>query len=309
MRRKRSAVYRKRGDPIQNPLACGDPPASRTRVRLEPIHNARPLRKGIAVLPRFSANLGLLWPDRPLLQRIEAAARAGFRAIEMHWPYEVPAAEVAAAAERHGLTILGINTAPGDFPRGERGLGALPGRERDFQATVDQSIAYCTGCGASAIHVMAGNVAAADRQYARAVFAENLRVAASRAALHKLSLLLEPLNPRDNPGYFYSTLAEAVSLIEELGLTNIKLQFDVYHVAVSEGDVLTKLERYMSIIGNVQIAAVPTRAEPDEGEIAYPAIFDALDALGYAGRVGCEYRPRGDTDAGLKWTKSLGVVL
>jgi 2-dehydrotetronate isomerase len=260
-------------------------------------------------LPRFSANLGLLWRDRPLLQRIEAAARAGFRAIEMHWPYDVPAAEVASVAQRHGLTILGINTAPGDFSRGERGLGAVPGCERDFQATVDQSIAYCVGCGASAIHVMAGNVAFSDLGLARAVFVENLRIAAAKAAEHGLLLLLEPLNPRDNPGYFYSTLAEAVPLIEELALPNIKLQFDVYHVAVSEGDVLTKLKRYMPVIGNVQIAAVPTRAEPDEGEIAYPAIFGAVDALGYAGWVGCEYLPRSDTDAGLKWTTSLGVSL
>jgi hydroxypyruvate isomerase len=252
-------------------------------------------------LPRFSANLGLLWPDRPLLQRIEAAGRAGFRAIEMHFPYDVPAGEVGAVARRHGLTILGINTVPGNFERGERGLGALPERERDFQAAVDQSIDYCIASGASAIHVMAGNAAASERQRARAVFAENLRIAAAKAATHKLPLLLEPLNPRDNPGYFYSTVAEAVSLIEELALPNVKLQFDVYHVAISEGDVLTKLKRYMPFIGNVQIAAVPTRAEPDEGEIAYSAIFAAVDALGYTGWVGCEYRPRGATDDGLRW--------
>jgi 2-dehydrotetronate isomerase len=259
-------------------------------------------------LPRFSANLGLLWADRPLLQRIEAAALAGFRAIEMHWPYDVPAAEVAAVAKRHRLTILGINTAPGDFARGERGLGAVPGREHDLQTAVRQSIDYCIDCGASAIHVMAGNVAAADRQRARAVFADNLRAAAAAAAAHNLTLLLEPLNPRDNPGYFYSAVAEAVSLIEELALPNIKLQFDVYHVAISEGDVLTKLRRYMPVIGNVQIAAVPTRAEPDEGEIAYSAILAAVDTLGYKGWVGCEYRPRGDTDEGLKWMTALGAA-
>jgi hydroxypyruvate isomerase len=259
-------------------------------------------------LPRFSANLGLLWADRPLLQRIEAAALAGFRAIEMHWPYDMPAAEVAAVAKRHLLTILGINTAPGDFARGERGLGAVPGREHDFQTAVRQSIDYCMDCGASAIHVMAGNVVAADRQRARAVFADNLRAAAAEAAAHNLTLLLEPLNPRDNPGYFYSTVAEAVSLIEELALANIKLQFDVYHVAISEGDVLTKLKRYMPVIGNVQIAAVPTRAEPDEGEIAYSAILAAVDTLGYKGWVGCEYRPRGDTDEGLKWMTALGAA-
>jgi hydroxypyruvate isomerase len=141
------------------------------------------------------------------------------------------------------------------------------------------------------------------------VFSDNLRAAAAEAAAYKLTLLLEPLNPRDNPGYFYSTVTEAVSLIEELALPNIKLQFDVYHVAVSEGDALTKLKHYMPVIGNVQVAAVPSRAEPDEGEIAYPAIFAAVDTLGYKGWVGCENRPRGDTDEGLKWTKALGVVL
>ena len=260
-------------------------------------------------MPRFSANLGLLWPDRPLLRRMEAAAHAGFRAIEMHFPYDVPPAEVAAVARRNGLSLLGINTSPGNLQRGERGLGALPGRERDFQVAVEQSIAYCVASGARAIHVMAGNVTAADRPRARAVFADNLRSAAAKAANHDLPLLLEPLNPRDNPGYFYTTAAEAVSLIEELALPNIKLQFDVYHVARSEGDVLTKLKRYMPLIGNVQIAAVPSRAEPDEGEIAYPAIFAALDALGYQGWVGCEYRPRGATDEGLRWTRSLGVAL
>jgi hydroxypyruvate isomerase len=155
---------------------------------------------------------------------------------------------------------------------------------------------------------MAGNVAPADWPRARAVFAENLRVAATKAARHDLVLLLEPLNPRDNPGYFYSKVGEAVGLIEELAVANLKLQFDVYHVAISEGDVLTKLKRYMPVIGNVQIAAVPTRAEPDEGEIAYGAIFSALDALGYAGWVGCEYRPRGDTDEGLRWRGTLGVL-
>jgi 2-dehydrotetronate isomerase len=250
---------------------------------------------------RFSANLGFLWSERPLLARIEAAARAGFRAVEMHWPYDVPANEVAAAAKGAGVALLGINTAPGNFAAAERGLGAIPGREEDFQLTVDQSIEYCRASGATAIHAMAGNVAAANRERARAVFAANLRVAAAKAAASQLALLLEPLNPNDNPGYFYSTLAQAVSLIEELALPNIKLQFDVYHVARAEGDVLVKLDRYRAYIGNVQIASVPARAEPDEGEIAYPAIFAALEKLNYQGWVGCEYRPRGDTDEGLQW--------
>jgi 2-dehydrotetronate isomerase len=256
---------------------------------------------------QLSANLGFLWPDRPLLDRIEAAARAGFRAVEMHWPYEVPAPRVAETARRNGVTLLGINTAPGRFEAGERGLGAVPGRERDFRATLDQAIEYCCASGATAIHVMAGNVAGANRDRGRAVFAENLRVASDKATECHLTLLLEPLNPWDNPGYFYSTLAEAVGLIEELRLPNLKLQFDVYHVARSEGDVLAKLQRYRQHIGNVQIAGVPARAEPDAGEIAYPAIFAALDELDYGGWIGCEYRPRGDTDAGLCWMKRLGV--
>jgi 2-dehydrotetronate isomerase len=250
---------------------------------------------------RFSANLGLLWPGLPLLDRIDAAGHAGFRAIEMHFPYDVPPADVAAAAQRHGMKILGINTTPGRFEIGERGFGAVPGREADFQAAIDQSIDYCLRSGATAIHAMAGNVGPEQRPRTREVFVRNLREAAAKASAHGLPLLLEPLNPRDNPGYFYSTVGEAASIIDELKHPGVKLQFDVYHVGV----MLTRLAKYMPIIGNVQIAAVPSRAEPDEGEIAYPAIFAALERLGYAGWVGCEYRPRGDTNEGLRWMETL----
>jgi hydroxypyruvate isomerase len=260
-------------------------------------------------MPRFSANLGFLWPELPLIARMQAARRAGFRAVEMHWPYEVAASEVGATAHALGLTLLGINTVPGDLRRGERGLGALPGREREFQAAIDQSIAYCLASGASAIHAMAGNVAPGERAAARTVFAANLALAATKAAAHGLTVLLEPLNPRDNPGYFYSRLEEAAELIAEVGLPNLRLQFDVYHVAIGEGDVLTRLKRHMPVIGNVQIAAVPSRAEPDEGEIAYPAIFSALELLGYGGWVGAEYRPRAGTDDGLVWLARSGWPL
>jgi 2-dehydrotetronate isomerase len=260
-------------------------------------------------MPRFSANLGFLWPELPLLERLHAARRAGFRAVEMHWPYDVPAAEVGATARALGLTLLGINTVPGDVRCGERGLGALPGRERDFQAAIDQSIAYCVAAGACAIHAMAGNVAPGERPAARAVFAANLALAATKAAAHGLTVLLEPLNPRDNPGYFYSTLEEAAGLIADIGQPNLKLQLDVYHVAIAQGDVLTRIERHMPVTGHVQIAAVPSRAEPDEGEIAYPAIFSALDRLGYSGWIGAEYRPRAGTDEGLGWLARMGQRL
>jgi hydroxypyruvate isomerase len=258
---------------------------------------------------RFSANLGFLWPDRPLLDRIDAAARAGFRAIELHWPYDVPAAEVAAACARNDLLLLAVNTPLGDTGRGEFGLGAIPGREADFQAAIDQSIAYSLISGATSIHAMAGIVPREQRARGRQTFLGNLQAAAAKAARHGRTLLLEPLNPRDKPDYFYSTVGEAASLIAELGAPNVRLMFDVYHLGVAEGDILRKLALHFPIIGHIQIAAVPSRAEPDEGEIAYRAIFDEIEALGYRGWVGCEYRPRDDTDAGLVWASRLKVTL
>ncbi len=258
-------------------------------------------------MPRFSANLGFLWPDRPLLERIDSAANAGFRAIELHWPYDIPAEAVRAACAKHDLTLLGLNTATGDAAKGEFGLAALAGRRDDFEASLDQAIAYARLSGASSIHVMAGLVAPDGKGKARRILAENLSLAAEKAS--DLTILLEPINQRDKPGYFYSTLGEAASLIEEVDLPNIKIMFDVYHVGVSEGDILTRLRNYLQLIGHVQIAAVPSRAEPDEGEIAYPAIFEELDRLDYAGWVGCEYKPRAGTNEGLRWTSAMGISL
>ena len=260
-------------------------------------------------MPRFAANLGFLWPELPLLGRIAAAAGAGFRAIEMHWPYEVAAADVRRACEEHALEILGINSAPGSIKDGDFGLGAVPGREEEFQRSIDQALAYCRGSGARAIHAMAGNVPHELHALAREVFMRNLQLAADKTEAGGVTLLLEPLNPRDHPRYFYSTVGAAAEIIAALGRSNLKLQFDVYHVAVSEGDILTKLKRYLPIIGHVQIAAVPSRHEPDEGEIAYGAIFAALDEMGYAGFIGCEYRPRAATQEGLRWMQRLGVSL
>jgi 2-dehydrotetronate isomerase len=254
-------------------------------------------------MPRFSANLGFLWPDRPLLARIDAAAAAGFPAVELHWPYDVPPADVKAACARHGLQLLGINTALGDSAKGERGLGAVPGRETEFQAQVDQSVAWAREAGATAIHAMAGVVPPSEHPKAGEVFARNLSAAADKAGAHGMTILLEALNRRDAPGYFYSTIAEKAQMIERVGKPNVKIMFDVYHVGVTEGDVITKLRKYMPLIGHVQIAAVPSRAEPDEGEINFPAIHDELDKLGYAGWIGAEYKPRAGTDEGLGWFK------
>ncbi len=258
-------------------------------------------------MPRFSANLGFLWTDRPLLERIDAAARAGFRAVEMHYPYDVPAETVRAACARDGITLLGINTAIGSGADDHRGLGAVPGREADFQALIDQSVAYCHAAGGTSVHAMAGLVPPADRTAATEVFVGNLKEAAAKAAVHGLTVLLEPLNQRDMPGYFYSTIEPALEIIGRVGAPNLKLMFDAYHVAVAQGDVLTRLRRHFARVRHVQIAGVPSRAEPDQGEIAYGAIFEALDELGYDGWIGCEYKPRTTTDEGLTWVKALGL--
>jgi hydroxypyruvate isomerase len=260
-------------------------------------------------MPRFSANLGFLWPDLTLLDRIDAAARAGFKAIELHWPYSVPAERVKQACLKHTITLLGLNTVVGDTARGEFGLGALPGREDDFQSAIDQSIEYCLSSGATSIHAMAGVVNADEHRQARRTFLRNLETASKQAARHGLILLLEPINPRDKPGYFYSRAEDAALIIAELGATNVKLMFDVYHVGVTEGDILKRFERFLPIIGHVQIAAVPSRAEPDEGEIAYDRVMRTIDALGYRGWIGCEYKPRADTTSGLQWVSELGFAL
>jgi hydroxypyruvate isomerase len=258
---------------------------------------------------RFSANLGFLWTELPLLDRLAAAARARFRAVELHYPYATPPEAVKAACARLGLTLLGVNTDIGAPPNQHAGLAALPGREGDFQALIDQSIAWQAAAGGTSIHAMAGRVPPDQRSVANRVLIQNLREAAPKAAAHGLTLLLEPLNPRDMPGYFYSTVEAIDAVIAAVGAPNLKLMFDVYHVAISEGDVITRLHEFWPRIGHVQIAAVPSRAEPDEGEIAYPAIFAELEKLGYDGWIGCEYRPRGGTEAGLEWANNLGVSL
>ncbi|MCA0320470.1 MAG: TIM barrel protein [Proteobacteria bacterium] len=260
-------------------------------------------------MPRFSANLGFLWQGLPLLDQIEAAAKAGFRAVEMHWPYDTDPKAVRAACTRLGLAMLGVNTVRGDTAKGENGLGALPGRQAEFQAAIDQAIAWQVAAGGTAIHAMAGIVKPAAKPEATGVWAENLSLAADKAARHGLTILLEPLNPRASPGYFYSTLRGAGEMIARVGKPNVKIMFDVHHVGISEGDVLTNLDTWWPMIGHVQIAAVPSRAEPDEGEINFRAVFEKLDAKGYDGWVGAEYRPRGDMEAGLAWVRNLGVSL
>jgi hydroxypyruvate isomerase len=250
---------------------------------------------------RFSANLGFLWSQLPLLERIERAAANQFAAVELHWPYETSAAEVREACQRHGLRLLAANSPIGNSALGESGLAALPGREADFKRSFESSLAWCKEAGAQAIHVLPGIVSPEQRASATETLVSNLQWAADLAAQHQFTILLEAINQRDKPGYFYSTQAESNAIREQCARDNIKLMFDVYHVGVAEGDILTKLEHYLPHIGHIQIAAVPTRAEPDEGEVAYSAVFKRIETLGYQGWIGCEYKPRAGVEEGLAW--------
>jgi hydroxypyruvate isomerase len=251
-------------------------------------------------MPRFSANLGFLFSDRPEIERVAAAAACGFKAVEMHWPYHVPALEMRDALAVHGLTMLGLNTPVGNAP-GDFGLAAVPGRESEFEHTLDQALSYGSTIRASAIHCLAGIVSPNDRAAAERTFAANLQMAADRAGQAGMTVLIEPMNHRDRPGYFLHHVEPAAAIIEKAGRSNIKLMFDCYHVQITQGDLTTRLRNYLNLIGHVQIAAVPSRAEPDEGEVNYREIFRTLDSLGYRGWVGAEYKPRGRTEDGLGW--------
>lgn len=257
-------------------------------------------------MPRFAANLGYLFTERPLLERFGAAAAAGFEAVELLFPYDVAPSAVQAELKRHRLTQLGINT---PFGRdGESGLAAIPGREREWEAAFKLALDYAVAIGGRAIHCLAGCVPPEQRPAAEAVFVGNLARAAAAAEPAGITLFIEPINPRDRPGYFLNRVEHAADIIGKVGRANLRIQFDFYHVQIVSGDLIRRFESHLPLIGHVQVASVPSRREPDEGEVNYPAIFAALDRLGYAGFVGCEYRPRGRTEDGLAWARPYGVV-
>lgn len=255
-------------------------------------------------MPRFSANLGFLFSDRPEMERVAAAAACGFRAVEMHWPYHVPAPDMRETLATHNLTMLGLNMPVGEAP-GDFGLGAVPGREGEFQQALDQALSYGSTIQASAIHCLTGIVHADDSAAAERTLVANLQMAADKAGQAGMTVLIEPMNHRDRPGYFLHHVEQAAAIIEQAGRRNIKLMFDCYHVQITQGDLITRIKTHLDLIGHVQIAAVPSRAEPDEGEVSYPEVFRTLDSLGYQGWVGAEYKPRGRTEDGLGWFSGL----
>jgi 2-dehydrotetronate isomerase len=247
---------------------------------------------------KFAANLSMLFTEAPFLNRFDAAAQAGFAGVEFLFPYEWPAREVAARAADAQVEIVLFNLPPGDFAAGERGLAALRGREDEFRRSLDVALRYAEFLKVRRLHAMAGlDVHGACVR----VYRDNLAYAAQRLEREEITLLIEPINRRDMPGYFLSRQDDARETIACVQAANLKLQCDIYHLQIAGGDIIRTLERDIALIGHVQIAGVPDRHEPDSGEVAYPAVLAALDQLGYDGWVGCEYRPRATTQAGLGW--------
>ena len=241
---------------------------------------------------QFSANLGFLWTELPLPDAVRAAKTAGFDAVECHWPYETPAGDVAEALAETGMEMLGLNTQKGDL----NGLSAVPGREAEARAFIDEAIGFAEAIAAPNIHVMAGITGKTDP--AEATFCDNLRYACD--ATDK-TILIEPLNSRDVPDYHISTVDEALATLRAVSRPNLKIMFDCYHIGIMQGDLTRRVEAHLSDIGHIQFAAVPDRSEPDNGEINYPNLLQAIAGMGWDAPFGAEYKPRGSTEDGLGW--------
>jgi len=259
-------------------------------------------------MPRLAANLSFLFTEHAFLDRFAAAAAAGFRGVEFLFPYDHAPEALARALDDAGLEAVLFNLAPGDWQAGERGLAALPGREADFEEALAQAVDYAAALECRRVHVMAGIVPpGADPAPYRATYLRNLARAAERLAPLGASVLIEPINPRDMPGYLFSRQAEAIALLDALCAPNAALQMDLYHCQIVEGDLTTRIRANIGRIGHFQIAGVPERQEPDHGELDIAHLLGTIDALGYDGWVGCEYRPRAATRDGLGWARAYGI--
>lgn len=259
-------------------------------------------------MPRFAANLSLMYTEHAFSERFVAAAEDGFRGVEFLFPYDYAAADLRRRLEQHGLQQVLFNAPPGDWAQGERGIASLPGREDEFRRSIDLALDYARVLGNRKLHVMAGLLQpGADSALQRATYLRNLDYAATLAASAGVTILIEPINLRDMPGYFLNRQDQAQGICAEIGADNLQVQFDIYHCQIVEGDVSTKLRRDMHRpqggIGHIQIAGVPQRHEPDLGELNYPYLFQLIDELGYPGWIGCEYRPQAGTSAGLGWLR------
>lgn len=247
-------------------------------------------------MPRFAANLSMMFTEYPFLERFAAARAAGFDAVEYLFPYDFEPAEIKSALDAANLTQALFNAPPGDWEAGERGMAAVPGSSPEFQTSIGTALRYAAELKPHRMHVMAGNAAGKGAQ---ATYVENLRWLTEHAPDQQF--VIEPINTRDMPSYFLNKSDQAVAVIEAVGAPNLQLQFDLYHTQIMEGDLTRRLERLIGYIGHVQIAGVPDRHEPDQGEFNMTHLFEVLDRVGYDGWVGCEYRPAGRTEDGLGW--------
>ena len=270
-------------------------------------------------MPRLAANLSMMYAELPFLDRFEAAARNGFKAVECAFPYAWPARELAARLAAHGLQLVLFNAPPGGstpeafvaaVDQGSRGTASVPGREAEFRAGVRHALDYAAVLDCPRIHLMAGLLPEdATREALRSVYVDNLRWAAQQAAKAGREVLIEPINMRDVPRYFLNRQDHAHSVVEEIDMPNLRVQMDLYHCQIVEGDVASKIRKYLPSgrVAHFQIAGVPERHEPDAGELDFRYLFGVIDevsaACGWRGWVGCEYRPRAGTEAGLGWAR------
>ncbi len=254
----------------------------------------------------FSANLSMLFAEVDFLERFGRASKAGFRAVECQFPYPYPADAIAEQLQRYRLALVLHNLPPGDWARGDRGIACLPDRIAEFQDGVGRAIEYATALGCTRVNCLAGvEPASADRDTLHDTFIENLRFAARELKRHRITLLVEPLNTRDVPGFFLQTSQQAVEIIKEAGDDNLSLQFDVYHTHIMEGDVVASLQRSLKHIAHVQVADDPGRHEPGTGRIDFASVFQTLETANYRNWIGCEYVPSGTTEESLTWLKTI----
>jgi 2-dehydrotetronate isomerase len=260
-------------------------------------------------MPKFAANLSMMFTEVPFLDRFEAAADAGFKAVEFLFPYDYSVEEVVNRSRAAGVQVILFNMPPGDWAAGERGISCIPGREEEFRAGVEKALLYALALGTGQLHAMAGIVPhGADRAECRSTLLRNLEYAAQQLAYHNITLLLEAINTRDMPGFIVSTQKDSFSICEAVKAPNLRMQMDLYHMQVMEGDLATKLRHYAPYCGHIQIAGCPERHEPDTGEVRYEYLFRLLDELKYDGWLGCEYRPAGRTSDGLQWMHTMAGV-
>ncbi|GGN31670.1 MULTISPECIES: 2-oxo-tetronate isomerase [Marinomonas] len=255
-------------------------------------------------MAKFAANLTMLFTDVPFLERFERAHKAGFKAVEYLFPYAFDAEVLASKLTQFGFEQALFNMPPGNWEAGERGFAAIPGREKEFQRSVETALTYAKALNCKKVHAMSGIV---DPNFSRKehinTFINNIRFAADEFAKHDIELMIEPLNNRDVPNYFIAHQREAAERIRQVDRPNVKLQLDIYHAQIMDGDLTRLIQDLADVTGHIQIASVPKRHEPSEGEIHYPHLFNVLDESGYQGWIGCEYNPKNSTESGLAWVK------